>query len=892
MSEKEKYLSRIFKQVSNGCDVKEAELYHQICNGKNQIFYILGEGGMGKSAYVRKLALDLCNEEMIFPVYVDLGDNIKVNGTSVYCNKILDKFHYVMDTTEDESSKLIELLELNTLLYEEVKNNEKLAFFWRTINRIMPGKMVLLLDAKNEIKAESAKIAFFNELEIICRECPNCSIVITSRTRSDLQKMEKNVEEYEILPFKEKTVLDLLENNNKKFSNEILPLLKNPICLFMYLYTPKWSSQVKISVPYHVNIKSRTDIYWNYFHSELFTKLDSMDIYTKEVYQNYFLVDYLFPYLADKFHYISFSSSELKETLEEFYNIVKEIERKLVEDRIPAKIESDVNTFNIDGILYQNQDRFVDEWEGILENSTFILEKSNQSEYRFLHESFCEFMQALKIWKSVDVFQFYGIRKKMALKGENPTKEIWEYMEPELANYDNYSIEKFYRDIIFYEKIENKYLKEKNCVKKSLFLKDTFKMIYDKSCGILWKDRACNIIYDIYESYILSLERGTDFYDEIVRACEENLVEILSIAEEIGDFNLISSFARKFRDGFIIRSYPSKTQVDLDRCMELANRAIELYKEKETFEKEFRGYNQKAKCINAELENAINWYVEKRDDNEAIYIPQLSSRYLLEIGEDMLFFPEFRELKEKICGEKIEIKNSEVVLYCRFLHEVTMFWLEESIKSHSSESASLKALISEMIIEGRGETDKFNYKEVYKNYELASTGKVKAYAICKCTQLIGEEKIKEVDWDEEQFLCAYRTGLWLGKYVWGLYTERQGNFKDAYFAYCQAGNRFPPLIKRLQLMLERDWEIDKVKEVIEKIAATIAGMQYKEIERYQRDIWYANSKIIIEYYGRLLGLIELYKDKIPDYGFLKTRLEAEKNKPSKFNFGDYYFYLN
>lgn len=889
LSEKGEYFPRVFRQISSEQDVTEEKLNEQISKGENKIFYILGEGGLGKSAYMRKLVCDLREEKMIFPIYIELRDSIKTDKNGIYSDKIIDRFVHIVE----HSDKIYKSLEFNKLLYNEVKNNNDLKIAWKRIDEILPGRIVLLLDAKNEIEKESARTAFFYELEIICSECQNCSIVITSRTKSDLQKMQKNIEEYELLPFGEDIISEMLDKKNKECSEELLASLNNPICLFMYLYTPKWSH---VSILYRDNIKNKADIYWNYFHSELFTKLDSMNIYPDEFYEGYFLIDYLIPYLAGEFHYISFDDSELNNALEEFYYITKGIESKLEEDRIgiPIKKEEDPLAPNIEKIICGNQSEFKNKWRTKLENNSFLIEKyydSTKKRYRFLHESFCEFMQALQIWDSVDVFQFYGIQKKMAFRGEKPSECLWKYMNPRLTDYDDYNVEKFYQDLIFTQNLgENDREEVCDCVRKSLFLKNVFNIINESSCQPLWKKRACNIIYDIYESYLLSLKKEDTFYDEIVSICEENLVKILPMVQETGDFNLLSSFARKFRDGFIIRTYSNKTQMDLNQCMELANEAIELYSKESAYEGEFRGYNQKAKCFNAELENAINWYV--KNTNEGNYTPLLQFKYLYIDYIELLVYPEFKALKEKLYGDKNKLKKSEMILYCKFLHNTVMYWLDKSIECQSSESASLKALISEMIIEGIGETNKFNYEEVYKNYEFASKGKVKAYAICKCTQLIGEEKVKERNWDEEQFLCAYRTGLWMGKYVWGLYQEKNKNFKEAYIAYSQAGDRFPPLIKKLRLMLENNFDIAQKEEVIEKIIKIISRMQDKEIKYYQRDIWYANSKIIREYYDRVLKIIEPYKEKIKEYEILKNHIESERSKPSNFNFWDYYFYLD
>lgn len=289
---------------------------------------VIGEGGIGKTTFLRKI-MDQSykegayREEKVVPIYIELSRTPEEIGTWYSPKRQKSNFiiRYIAGLVYglewEDSSK--EALDCYEIIEHELQRT------------VITGKeeYLLLLDGLNEVSVRTDKegrtISDYLCMEIaVMRKYQNLKIVLTSRQvksayfESDMQSIELvGIRDEDVEWYLEKSGFLRTQINNILVNKELMACLRVP--LFLCMFGSRKAEGIKTPC-------SRGEILYNFFHrdspyyNEHKTAERVQDTYFSGV-QTAFIVDFLLPYIGWTMEYIEYYNLEesyLEGLIEEF----------------------------------------------------------------------------------------------------------------------------------------------------------------------------------------------------------------------------------------------------------------------------------------------------------------------------------------------------------------------------------------------------------------------------------------------------------------------------------------------------------------------------------------------------------------------------------------------
>ncbi len=339
------YVSSSFKYKNT--TISGNDILEEFLNKKRNV--VTGTAGSGKTILLRRLFLDLAEEDMgVFPVMVELR---LIGLTDVSDCSIISFIHKCISNHSEQ----VDLNHLRTAL-------EK-------------GKLVLLLDGLDEIE-HSIRKKYEQEILEISSKYTKTAIVVSSRPDDCFGSWEE-FHTYRTLPLSETEAADLIsridyDNNIKDKFSEVLPqlyerhkdFLSNPLLLTMMLLTYEQLAE----------IPEKIHIFYEQAFETLFHKHDAQkSLYKRKSYTGLPIDD--FKHLFSAFCIITYSEKKFTLSENETIEYIKQ-----------ANV--------MEGTNVDPQDFLRD-----LMESVCIIQKDGNY-YTFTHRSFQEYFTAYYMSKS------------------------------------------------------------------------------------------------------------------------------------------------------------------------------------------------------------------------------------------------------------------------------------------------------------------------------------------------------------------------------------------------------------------------------------------------------------------------------------------------------------
>ena len=289
---------------------------------------IIGEGGIGKTTFLRKIMdqsykEEVYREEKVVPIYIELSRTPEEIGTWYSSKRQKSNFiiRYIAGLVYGfewaDSSK--EALECYEIIEHELQRT------------VVAGKeeYLLLLDGLNEVSMrtdeEGRTISDYLCMEIsVMRKYRNLKIILTSRqvksaySESDMQIVELvGVRDEDVEWYLEKSGFMRTQINNILVNKELMACLRMP--LFLCMFGSRKAEGIKTPC-------SRGEILYNFFHRDSpYYNEHKIAERVRDTYfggmQTTFIVDFLLPYIGWTMEYIEYYNLEesyLEGLVEEF----------------------------------------------------------------------------------------------------------------------------------------------------------------------------------------------------------------------------------------------------------------------------------------------------------------------------------------------------------------------------------------------------------------------------------------------------------------------------------------------------------------------------------------------------------------------------------------------
>ncbi|MCR9256593.1 MAG: NACHT domain-containing protein [Alphaproteobacteria bacterium] len=294
------YIPLNFK--NNDTILPDSEIINEILKNKNVI--IQGNGGAGKTIFMRFLWNVILEETNTIPIFLELR---MLNNLSTE-NTLGSGLVTLARTTISESGKLDE----------------------DTFRHLMGiGKFTFILDGFDEI-VEDKKHRVENEIIEISSEFQKCRFIVSSRLNQRFNSwsgfngfeccklnLDQNISLIEKLPFHEKTKREFLKEIMKKDFSSKKSLMSTPLLTMMMLLTFSDTGTISDSLNIFYDHAFIALYNWHNSTKEKFTKVNELDFH---VFRNAFSVFSLVSYMEQR---IEFTEVDILETIQKSNKIAK-----------------------------------------------------------------------------------------------------------------------------------------------------------------------------------------------------------------------------------------------------------------------------------------------------------------------------------------------------------------------------------------------------------------------------------------------------------------------------------------------------------------------------------------------------------------------------------------
>lgn len=949
---------------------------------KSPLVLIQGEGGLGKSTLLiteyekyKKALLDLVmnnaeqdflnnkNTMLLIPLFIPLRkykSGCNHQYTIITC--LLNALQQAMPDGTMVDQQLITLHEcLRSLAPYQYR-------------------FVLFLDAYDEMLSNE-RLNFHEELNgLIKKMNGHFDVFITSRCA--MSDKPATLVTVELNPLTPNDVYNVLNNENRIRAGkhqQVIPLPQEDTSLFQMIRNPQNLAMYTSlhgekyrdfgDADYREQIETMGDLIWNFSVSDFFNKYPCAAIGTDKYTAFTFMQLYILPYIAYRLQCKNlkensntdfFTRAEIADACKEFkqYYFLADKTRVFFQDRnLPF-----LDTNQLSEALHASI--FIQCYDNINHDQAVLLMPENplmlqgSTAYQFRHKVFFDFCVSKHLY---NLIHFYITAKQeediendtsylLALEFEHtPFCQDEASLFYELISYHEYGfVVDPYEILVDDYRTQYLWSTEINRLNRSDFLCQIRNSICDNQhFSRLYREVGAVILFDVLEEFIVKVKRRKlDIYGNSVVFKNCNIPELekmlflllTHMADDLQEPGLLARIASVYREGYII-SVPNTervVEIDLNSCLQFAERSIKFGTETTPYtrhrlvnsDNNVRGYNQKAKCINKELEMAIAWYI---DTSSASYRPSIDIDVLMKftnvdlddlVNNTFIDKNEFGRAKEytiSLFKQKSGMgwNRDDVKNYCIWLDGLVAIYLCYAIKAGSGESGSLLAQLIENRADGlnKPELNDLAYNLFRKTAIGHST--VSGYAAGKAGMMIvSNEKLIPVLNDKISELkmhtrIALQFGNWTGNYLlaqcnilqcnddtpnreqWNTYHVR------ALIELRKCPNYMPVILAKLSILCKYDNTEKEIEQVF------IAGVEQLQrlmnpvsVAAFKREVWYASATIIKDYKKKL----ESYAIYIKNHGQqqssntmqIQTAMQdLSKISPDKapYSFKQFYFYL-
>ena len=306
---------------SNNTDYfEDDQLIQEIGGGGNYI--VTGNGGAGKTFFMRKLWLDLFRERQRTPLFIELR---KLNDTSGS--------------------------DLETFIRISVSRNIAADVFEKFC---VQGRFVLLLDGFDELPTEHYE-EVQSEILKMAEKYPNCSIVTSSRPDARFAGWT-TFKKVEAIPFTLEQTKNLCSNVpfDDEFRKKFIKILTRDFFRMheSFLSNPLLAIMMMMTFKRNMDVPTRIGIFYDEAFSTLYQKHDATKAYKRKKnldilqFRRSFGVFCLLSYVKEKF---DFSQTEIEDYI---VRASKLIDLDVDASRILSDYERNVNLIMLDGHRY------------------------------------------------------------------------------------------------------------------------------------------------------------------------------------------------------------------------------------------------------------------------------------------------------------------------------------------------------------------------------------------------------------------------------------------------------------------------------------------------------------------------------------------------------------